>query len=593
MCGIAGVVGPNATKAQLEVMLNRIYHRGPDGVGEFVEGNVLLGMRRLSIIDVEHGWQPLKSREDRVIAFQNGEIYNYKQLRRELEATGYQFATGSDTEVLAHGFDAWGWDKLLQRIDGMYAIAIFDRDSRMLHLARDRFGEKPFFYTTGGGSFAYGSSVKSLATLPWVDLSIDPAAMDRYLALHYVPGERTIFQGIRRLLPGYAMTIQVDDLKPNIQRYFQLRLTYPRARTPEEIAEAVEEAIESRLVSDVPVGVFLSGGIDSSIIAAIAVRQNPEISTYCIGFSGGVVDESQHAEAVARHIGSQHHTYHFDNKKFIELLPEVAAALDEPIGDQATLPLYWLCREARKHVKVVLSGEGGDELFGGYSYYGAFASPVEWPANLAWLNSNRGSVAPALLGATTTASGFPILAGADERQQMLGGNMTDTSWSWEVATKVMLDTARDPLQRATAADIAGWLPDDLLVKLDRIGMAHSLEGRAPFLTPKLAELALNLAPHQRMRDGQTKIALRSVAQHLLPAHIVDRPKQGFVLPMQEWLKEWFAHKGSVLQYVSDAAMPGLHVPTIAKIIEEDLRRGVQRERLLFALVMLLEWWKHR
>ena len=593
MCGIAGVLGPNTKKSHLDAMLERIFHRGPDGLGEFADRNVQLGMRRLSIIDVEHGGQPLKSRNDRVIAFQNGEIYNYRQLRRELEASGYHFATGSDTEVLAHGFVAWGWNSLLQRIDGMYALAIFDRDSRVLHLARDRFGEKPFFYAIGRDAFAYGSSVKSLATLAWVDLSIDPAAIDRYLALHYVPGERTVFQGIKRLLPGHAMTIQVDDLKPNIHRYYQLRLSYPTVRSEEEVAEAVEEAIESRLVSDVPVGVFLSGGIDSSIIAATAVRLNPEISTYCIGFSGGLVDESQHAETVARHIGSKHQTYHFDNKKFIELLPEVAAALDEPIGDQATLPLYWLCREARKSVKVVLSGEGGDELFGGYGYYGAFAPASDWPKKLAWMNSNRESLSPELLGAATTASGFPILAGAEERRRMLCGAVPIGTWRWEQETRELLSTARDPLQRAAAADIAGWLPDDLLVKLDRIGMAHSLEGRAPFLTPKLAELALNLAPHQKMRDGQTKIVLRSVVQHLLPAQIVDRPKQGFVLPMKEWLKEWFAHQGSVLKYVSEAGMPGLHVPTITQIIEEDLSRGVQRERLLFALVMLLEWWKHR
>lgn len=591
MCGIAGIVGHRAEKLHLTRMLDQIYHRGPDGIGEFVDGNVLLGMRRLSIIDVEHGWQPLKSRNNRVIAFQNGEIYNYQQLRRELEARGYVFATGSDTEILAHGYDAWGWEKLLQRIDGMYAISIFDRDTRQLYLARDRFGEKPFFYTINHEVFAYGSSIKSLATLPWVDLNIDPIAIDRYLALHYVPGELTIFRGIKRLLPGYAMTIHVDDLQPQLNRYYQMCLTYPCERSIDEITSAVEEAIQSRLVSDVPVGVFLSGGIDSSIIAAVAVKQNPNISTYSIGFPDSSVDESAHAESVARYIGSKHHAYYFDSSKFIELLPQVAASLDEPIGDQAILPLYWLCREARKNVKVVLSGEGGDELFGGYNYYQPFSSPTGWPGNFAWIKNNYADVVPKLLGLSTTASGFPILSGPDERKRMLGSMAIDSTYRyiWEEQTQAMLDCARDPLQRATAADIAGWLPDDLLVKLDRIGMAHSLEGRAPFLTKKLVDLAINLAPHQRMFGGQTKIALREVASQLLPHDIVARPKQGFVLPMRAWIKEWFDHMGGVQQYITNVAKLGLDVSVVAQIIENDLNRGIERERLIFALIMLFEW----
>jgi asparagine synthase (glutamine-hydrolysing) len=592
MCGIAGILGQTAERIHLDKMLDRIYHRGPDGVGEFIDTNVYIGMRRLAVIDVEHGWQPIKSRNERVIAFQNGEIYNYRQLRRELEACGQIFTTNSDTEVLAHGYATWGWKRLLERIDGMYAIAIFDRDSRMLHLARDRFGEKPLFYTITSNAFAYASSVKSLATLEWVDRSIDLAALDKYLALHYVPGERTIFNAIKRLLPGHELSINVDNLQSKISRYYELRLTYPRERSVEEIVNAVEDAVSSRLVADVPVGVFLSGGIDSSIIAAIAVKQNPSISTYSIGFPDSAVDESKHAAVVASHIGSAHHTFHFDNSKFIELLPQVAAALDEPIGDQATLPLFWLCNEARKEVTVVLSGEGADELFGGYGYYAPMAAPTEWPRKYAWITESGKSVVPELLGNRITASGFPILAGAAERARMICGSVPDASWCWEVETNAMLTKARCTLQRATAADIAGWLPDDLLVKLDRIGMAHSLEGRAPFLAPTLVEMALNLPAHQRIQNDQTKVALRKVAQRLLPIEIVGRPKQGFVLPMGTWLRDWFRHQGDIKSYIASAAMPGIDAQAVADIIEEDLNNGVKRERLLFAIIILMEWWKN-
>jgi asparagine synthase (glutamine-hydrolysing) len=595
MCGIAGLIGPGAGERLLDRMLARQIHRGPDGDGRHVEDGLAMGMRRLSIIDLEHGWQPLKSREGRVLAFQNGEIYNYRELRGELKGRGYRFATGSDTEVLAHGYDVWGMDGLLRRIDGMYAIAIFDRDERVVHLARDRFGEKPLFYMAGQGCFAYASSLKSLAVLPWFDETIDPIGFDRYLALHYVPGEHTIFRAVRRLLPGCTVSIPVDapcpdGQLPDFRRYYITRLGDPAPVPQELLNQQVEQAVRSRLIADVPVGVFLSGGIDSSIITAVAARHNPQIRTYSIGFPGLEGDESPHAEAVARHLGTRHRTFHFDSGKFYELLPEVAAALDEPIGDQATLPLFWLCREASREVKVVLSGEGGDELFGGYGYYRPFVAPTPWQERLRWLLANPTRVVPELLGAAETASGFPILSGTQERA-LFRDVGDDADYAWEAEMRAWLRRARDPLQRATAADIAGWLPDDLLVKLDRIGMAHSLEGRAPFLSPNLVATALNLAPEQRVNGNTTKVALRKVAHALLPSEIVERPKQGFVLPMKRWLHEWFERAGGSKTYLESGAFPGLNVQNVSKAIDEDIAGGVHRERLLFSLVMLIEWWR--
>jgi asparagine synthase (glutamine-hydrolysing) len=255
------------------------------------------------------------------------------------------------------------------------------------------------------------------------------------------------------------------------------------------------------------------------------------------------------------------------------------------------LPLYWLCREAAQDVKVVLSGEGGDELFAGYNYYMPFVIPP-WPHGIDYLQKNPGRIAPPLLGPSETASGFPILAGPDERRSMLVEPTPPDFDEWEIETATLLARAREPLQRASLADIAGWLPDDLLAKLDRIAMSHSLEGRAPFLTPGLARCALNLAPDQRMQLGRTKVALRRLAENWLPRQIVERPKQGFVLPMRRWLKEWFTRAGGAHAYFRSARpLPGLNADAVADIVSSDLALGVRRERLLFALVMLTEWWR--
>lgn len=399
-----------------------------------------------------------------------------------------------------------------------------------------------------------------------------------------------MFRSVHRLLPGCWMTVSVEDMSTQIKQYYTPRAILPQHVPQERIDAEVEAAVVSRLVSDVPVGVFLSGGVDSSIIAAVARSHAPHVSTYSLGFPGLPGDELQYAEEVARHLGTRHRSFHFDSQKFHDLLPQVAEALDEPIGDQAMLPLFWLCREAANEVKVVLSGEGGDELFSGYRYYQPFAMP-SWPGAFAFLNDNPGRIAPSFLGSIETASGFPILAGQGERHSLMLDPPSGVD-AWETEIEARLAKARDPLQRASLADLAGWLPDDLLVKLDRMAMRHSLEGRAPFLTPRLADCALNLAPDQRMRGADTKIALRLVAEKWLPSEVMKRPKQGFVLPMRRWLKEWFERTGGVRTYFRSAStLPGLNADAVIEIVQRDIKQGLQRERLLFALIMLTEWWR--
>ena len=598
MCGIAGIVDTVegcVSGRMLETMRDVMLTRGPDGEGHYLEGAVGMAMRRLSIIDIESGWQPFFSSGNEVVAFQNGEIYNYRELKKRLEDRGYQFISQGDTEVLAHGFAEWGADGLLEQLDGMYAIAILDRGTRELHLARDRFGEKPLFYSCSKGRFAYSSNLLALAALDWVNDEIDARSLDRYLALHYVPGDATIFKAIKRVLPGERLVVPIDNPVPRRQRYYTLRLGEEKTISDNDLAALIEDAVESRLVADVPVGIFLSGGLDSSILAAVAAKKHPGIATFSMGFASASHDESRFAQLIADQIGSNHHQFRFDEESFRSLFPQVAAVLDEPVGDQAQVPLFWLCREARRHVKVALSGEGADEVFAGYSYYrnqtsgsgwrnrfrahlGRAAQTRDWPQRL--INN----VEP------VTPSSFPLLTDLATRERLTGRDNSTVDF-WEENLLGWLNQSRCGLQRAAATDIATWLVDDLLVKLDRMSMAHSLESRVPYLAPAVVESGVSLPSLQKMNGEISKVALRRVAERWLPKEIIDRPKQGFVLPMVKWLAQWFAEHGQVGEYFSTRAVPGLDMAEVSRLTEEDLSRGVRRERLLFALLVLVEWYQ--
>ncbi len=595
MCGIVGLIDTaegEVSPGLLAALRDSMITRGPDGEGHFLDGPIGMAMRRLSIIDLEGGDQPFFSREGQVVIFQNGEIYNYRELRPQLEQRGYSFSSKSDTEVIAHGFAEWGAEGLLKRLDGMYAIAILDRQNRVLHLSRDRYGEKPLFYTWSEGRFAYSSNLLALASLPWVKDELDARSIDRYLALHYVPGDATIFRAIKRVLPGERLVVAVDNPVPQRHRYYAPRLASEKKISDADLSEIVEQAVESRLVADVPVGIFLSGGLDSSIIAAIAAKKQPRISTFSMGFTSASHDESRYAQIVADTVGSDHHHFLFDEETFRTLLPLVAEALDEPVGDQAQLPLHWLCREARRHVKVALSGEGADEIFAGYSYYRGHLSERSWrdrlKAQLGLSHTSEGLQSLIRNAEPVTPSGFPLLTDVEGRRRLTGASNAEMD-EWEAGLFDWLNYSGDSLQRASATDIATWLPDDLLVKFDRMSMAHSLEGRAPYLAPRVVEAGLRLPQSEKMNGATSKLALRRIASRWLPHEILDRPKQGFVLPMGRWLAQWFEAQASVRDYFLEREMPGLDMMEVARLTAEDLSAGVNRERLLFALVLLVEW----
>ncbi|MEF2231541.1 MAG: asparagine synthase (glutamine-hydrolyzing) [Pseudodesulfovibrio sp.] len=580
MCGILGIVdkeGGSAREAVLQPMLDAIHHRGPDGQGTYEEGPVAMGMRRLSIIDIDGGRQPFFSRGGRVIAFQNGEIYNFKALRRELEERGYTFTSTCDTEVLAHGYDAWGIRGLLNRLDGMFALAILDRDESALYIARDRFGEKPLYYAHSGNRFAYSSTLATVVAHGWVNGDIDTLSLHRYLSLHYVPGDRTIFLGVSKLLPGQALRLGIDSMRLDTFLYYiPFLAAEPHAPSEKRLSELLDESIVTRLAADVPVGVFLSGGVDSSLVAAMSARHHSGINTFSIGFDSAGHDESQYAKAVAKHIGSRHHHFIFDQDRFNDLLPQVAAYLDEPLGDQACLPTYWLCQEARKVVTVALSGEAADEVFGGYSYYDVPAA------------SRPGS----LLGEpgnATSISGFPLLLDVTQ-SKALADHRGGSEDEWEAGLAGWLNTAADPVMKSMAADLTTWLPDNLLVKLDRMCMAHSLEGRAPYLNREIVEYGLNLRPSGKISENVFKVTLRKVAEPLLPKGIFDRPKQGFVLPMEKWLASWFEEYGSPKYYFAQAGIPHLDTKSLGIFCEDQQRMGMPNQRAVFSAIMLCEWY---
>lgn len=592
MCGIAGIIHPRANRSLIEGLTDVMMARGPDDAGYHVEPGIAMGMRRLAVIDLAHGGQPLFSNDQSIVAFQNGEIYNYQDIRTQLIKLGYAFKTHSDTEILAHGFHAWGIVDLAKRLDGMYAAAILDRRTRSLFLLRDRFGEKPLFVATLPSGFAYASDLRILASLPGVGAQLSHDGVNDYLALHYVPGRRTIFKNISRVLPGEIATVSLSNPLPAYSRYYSLPIGRRDKISDGNLADVIESAVKSRLIADVPVGVFLSGGLDSSIVAAIAARHTPGISTFSMGFRNSQYDESEHAKALASHIGSNHHHFVFDESNFLDLLPQVVAELDEPIGDQALLPLFWLCKEASRHVKVVMGGEGADEVFAGYGYYSRFSSIPTLRDRIRTLIRRKAGSGPLRLINNVmpeTPSGYPLITDAAGRRSLIG-EVRPGPDPWESDFIHWLGKAYDDLQRATCADLATWLPDDLLVKFDRMAMAHSLEGRSPFLDPRVVEAGtVGLGPLDRFSGGVSKIALRRIAKHWLPEAIIARKKQGFVLPMGSWIATWANQRGDLADYFSAMPVDGFDFRALGKDVANSIVCDPARERYHLAAIILCEW----
>jgi asparagine synthase (glutamine-hydrolysing) len=557
MCGICGLVASGGVpdREALEAMNDTLLHRGPDSAGMVVNGPVGLAARRLSIIDLETGDQPIANEDRAVHVVQNGEIYNHAALRAELEAQGHRMRTDhSDTEVLVHLYEQHG-PAFAERLRGMFAVAVWDSRERRLVLARDRFGIKPLHWARlGGGGLAFGSELKCLLPAPGFSRDIDPDAVEAFLAFNSIPAPLTIYKSARKLPPGHYLVWQQDSNQVTIERYArELPATSPRPVEPGEVLEALRDSVRAHLVSDVPVGVLLSGGVDSAALAALAASESSErIHTFSIGFQEQGFDETARARLVAQRYGTEHHEL-VVRPNAVDLLPRLAATFDEPFADSSSLPTWLVSELAASHVKVAMSGEGGDELFGGYYTYVAnlLAPRVGRLAALARPLVER------LPSSSRRAASFDYKAKRFARAASLPPLERHHGWKeiFDDATRAALLGARrgaDPLAvyREHYAETAGapelarlqeidlnvYLPSDLLVKTDRASMAHSLEARVPFLDTAVSDVALALPTSQKVRGFDKKRILRQALEPLLPREVTHGRKQGFSIPAAAWLR---------------------------------------------------------
>jgi asparagine synthase (glutamine-hydrolysing) len=564
MCGIAGIVdfnGSAPTRETIGRMTDLLRHRGPDDEGIEIIGPAGLGHRRLSIIDLSPaGHQPMTLEGAGLHVVFNGEIYNFQEVKAELEALGETFRTRSDTEVILRAYRAWGVDSL-QKLNGMFAFALWDEQRQTLFAARDRLGKKPFFYHHRPGRIAFGSEMKALLADPTIERDVDPAAIDEYLTYSYIPAPRTVFRGIRKLLPGHYLLFQKDRI--TTAPYWELTFgSNGSAKSEPEALERLEElfraSVRRRLVSDVPVGAFLSGGLDSSaVVGMMAELMTEPVRTYTIGFTEEGFSEIEDARVVARHFGTRHHEYSV-RADAVEILPDLVWHLDEPFGDSSAVPSYYVAKLAAQDVKVVLSGDGGDELFAGYTRYQEALAPKPWR----WIPH---SVRKTVFG--SVAANLPIDWPGRNRLYEMGNMRRDSSPDWmglypyireriySRAMRAELNESRrsgggsataledlprlrnlDRLSRLQYLDTMRYLPDDILVKVDRTTMAHSLESRAPLLDHELVSYVATLPPSFKLKDGVSKYLFRKMISRYLPSGILEKKKQGFAIPRETWFR---------------------------------------------------------
>ena len=622
MCGIAGIAAIDSRQpvdaAPLASMLRCVAHRGPDDEGIHLMPGVALGHRRLSVIDVAGGHQPLFGAAPDTAIVCNGEIYNYRELAVQLRKRGHQFRTRSDTEVVAHAYDEWGLD-FLDRLDGMFALALYDGQRRRLVLARDRMGEKPLYYAVIGNTLVFASELHALESHPQLKIELDLRSLSQYLALEYVPAPRAILKGVRKLEPGQYLLLEDGGISTG--NYWKLRAARNSARMNYNDAvlrlrTMLDDAVKSRLVSDVPLGVFLSGGIDSSTVAALAA-QHGALDTFSIGFDEKSFDESAHARAVARHIGANHHERILRGADMPDLVPRLPYILDEPLGDASIIPTALLSRFAREQVTVALGGDGGDELFGGYPMHQAHrVAPYirAIPLPLRFL-LERGVRALPVSNANFSLAfkALTFLKGAGLRPPYNHATwmssfarsaqlalLSDEVWSalgpdfdpFEPIERIWQESAgAPPLARATHLDARSYLPDDILLKVDRASMQVALEVRAPFLARHVVEFAFSLPDDFRMKRLQGKRILRDAVRPMLPEAILQRPKKGFGIPVAAWLNGPLAELTNDVLSAESLRSSGLFKPDYVTRLLSEHRTGAADHRKPLWTMLVFELWR--
>jgi asparagine synthase (glutamine-hydrolysing) len=618
MCGIAGVAafGGACTPAweQLQAMCRTLAHRGPDAEGLDIRDHVALGMRRLAIIDVRGGNQPIFNEDRTVRTVFNGEIYNFRELRRELQAHGHRFSTNTDTEVIVHAYEQYGAD-FPNRFNGMFAFALHDSARRKLYLVRDHLGIKPLYYAFSNAWVVWGSEIKALLASGLVERQLDFVALAEFLTWEYVPGSRTLLTAVRKLEPGEMLEIDLQAPQCRPRAFWDVPGTEVATAKgdgdwEEEVDGKIRECVQRQLVSDVPLGAFLSGGVDSSLVVA----SMGAAKTFSIGFDDPSYNELEWARRVAAHLGVDH-VDEIIRPDIAELFGHLMQFLDDPIGDFSIFPTYLVSRYARQHVTVALSGDGGDELFGGYETYVAQDTAHAYQRLPSWL---RGRVIepwvralrprPEKKGLINKAKRFVeglehpeglaharwrIFLGEALRRELFTGNALEALASpAESHILRLFERAgrREPLNRSLYVDLKSYLCDNCLVKVDRMSMAVSLEARVPFLDKEMVELAFRIPAHLKVAGGRTKVLLKRVAARHVPHACVYRQKEGFSIPIKNWLKSELRPLMEELLDHHTLDQQGIfHTVSIERLKKEHLAGVANHSHILWSLMVFQAW----
>ncbi len=624
MCGICGMVLSDPARSVdqhiIQKMCDVIIHRGPDDEGSYVAGNVGLGMRRLSIIDLNTGKQPISNEDDTLWIVFNGEIYNFQSIRDELERAGHRFKTRTDTETILHAYEQYG-EACVQRLNGMFAFAIWDHRDQSLFLARDRLGKKPLYYLHDKDRLIFGSEIKSILQAEDIPRRIDLEALDHFLTFEYIPAPLSIFQDIRKLPPAHTLRFRRGDIR--VRSYWEMELRSNGAQPDElktQLRELLQDAVRLRLVSDVPLGAFLSGGIDSSTIVALMAQVMKEpVKTFSIGFEDSTYNELNYARIIAEKFKTEHHEF-IIKPDAVELSDTLLKYLDEPFGDFSIFPTYLVSKMARQYVTVVLSGDGGDELFAGYDTYIADKIARKYYQQLPGLVRHR--LIPNLLdlvppsskkkGLINRAKRFVegmklpeqleharwmIFLQEAEKEQLYSSDIKSgmvTIDPYKFIKHYFSNVARngtDAINRQMYVDVKTYLVDDILVKVDRMSMATSLEARAPFLDYRFVELAATIPGELKLQGKKTKVILKQAMEDLLPAEILYRGKEGFSIPIKNWLKK------ELKPLMMDTLAPDklkregfFNSDYVQKLIKEHLNGTENHSHRLWALIIFGRWY---
>jgi asparagine synthase (glutamine-hydrolysing) len=628
MCGIVGLLAlaaqrdgafPEIDSGVLAAMNASIFHRGPDSSGEHLEPGVGLAMRRLAILDVAGGDQPIPNEDRTIWIVYNGEIYNFESLRTELQARGHRFETRSDTEVIVHAYEEYG-DEFVTKLRGMFAFALWDRPRQRLVLARDRVGIKQLFYTQSGGTLAWGSEIKALLHVPGVERRLRPGSVNHFLTYLYVPEPFTMFQGIHELPAGHLLIAEKGEL--TLRRYWQLRyepdLNMTLQDAAEGLREQLDEAVRLRMISDVPLGAFLSGGIDSGTVVAMMSRHSTTpVQSFSVGYGtgGDAFDERVFARELAERYSTEHREFEM-NPDLIEVAPQVVRAFDQPMADSSAIPNWYLCKYTREHVTVALSGLGGDELAAGYERHrGAMLAerlgPLRGlvhgllrPFAEALPDPRSGNQWAQRIKRFVRSAGEPFDDRYFEFLAQLTGDARRDILSSDLLAEIELDEPRDhhralleetrdadPLNRALYSDMKLYLPGDLLTLTDRMSMAHSLEVRVPFLDHQLLEFAARIPPGYKLRRMERKHILRRAVRELLPDSFFERRKMGFSPPMTVWFR------GELRPFVEEAlsetairAAGVFRYAGVRRLLDDHFARRANYDNQIWALIVFMIWY---